>query len=84
MGIGSFFINAERRRAVDFLQPLYEDSLTYLMSVNPKSTLDSSFKPISVTYMFYLSFRRKKLIFDNGSIWWRIYYLELSLHLTNI
>ena len=49
IGIGGFALTNVRLRVVDYLQPLWEDSVTYLMSVHPKSNFESSFKPLTVT-----------------------------------
>lgn len=48
MGIGAFTITSERRQVVDFLEPWWEESVTYLMRKNPVSSLDNSFKPFPV------------------------------------
>ena len=52
MGIGAFTETPERRRVVDFFQPLWEEPITYIMSSSAASTMDNSLRPFEVNDIF--------------------------------
>ena len=52
MGIGAFTETPERRRVVDFFQPLWEEPITYIMSSSAASEMDNSLRPFEVMIFF--------------------------------